>query len=321
MLVQDLLLEDFGKWLIGERQVSEGTATKYQRVARKFVAAHGHPSSVTRKAIEAWYQTTQEGEGKQAAASTVNIKLAAIHSFYKYLMVKGVLESDPTSHLTPKKVKKRLPRPLSRNVLETLFSLVYEQPGTMGLQDRVVFECLYGSGLRREEAGAIRLGDIYDASTLRIREGKGDKERLAIITDPQYKAMVEWATVTHFDERAHGIAKDQDAVAAFVDLCRRKPTLSLFISEGGNPVADLKHPGAVIYQRVVFYNKLLGEKITPHEFRHSYATHLIEDGADILAVKDSMGHESIQTTMQYVKVARNKALDLIGKHRRQRASP
>jgi len=212
--------------------------------------------------------------------STIARKLASLRSFYKYLVRRGLIEASPLSSVRTPKQQKRLPKCLDVDQVRTLLS----SPDTTtpaGARDRAILETIYSSGLRISEVVALDLEDVDELSeTLRIR-GKGKKERIVPLGEKALEAIRDY------------LAKRTDAAAS----PKRGP---LFVNKFGTRIS-------VRSVRRIFekYRKLAGlaPDVSPHVLRHSFATHMLNAGADLRSIQEMLGHESLSTTQVYTHIS------------------
>lgn len=289
------LLDGFVLWSTQDRsqssQLSDRTAKRYRRYAELFFEQYGHPAQVKESHFVAWRSTLTDD-----SATTINVKLSALRAFFEYLIARGVRKDDPSRILTMKRVASREPKFLSRRTMDKLFSEVYAQSD---LQDRAILEVLYGSGVRREEAGSMVLGDIVDRDRLRVI-GKGNKERDTIITEPEYRAVRDLLLARTTDQRVKEIQLEISDDAAFEVLRKHAPETPIFCARDNRAFKTYDDPGYPLWKRIVHYSKLIEEPLTPHQFRHSFATHLLSEGVDIYKVSKMLGHTDIKTTTIYL---------------------
>ncbi len=208
--------------------------------------------------------------------ATTARKLAALRSFYKYLVRKGKLEASPVSIIRTPRQDKRLPKFLDIRQIEALLAAP-DTDTLLGLRDRAMLETTYSAGLRISELVSLNLEDLEEFSqALRIR-GKGKKERLAPLG-----------------------SKAVEAIDAYVD--RRRNTLgpcdrgALFVNRHGKRISDRS-----VRRKLDKYLVIAGipSDISPHSLRHSFATHMLNAGADLRSVQELLGHESLSTTQIY----------------------
>jgi integrase/recombinase XerC len=298
---------DFREWMQSERppgdQVSAYTAQRYSRYAAGLCTQVKNPTTVTKDGMKQWREKIEtvlvRGERRAANAQTVNVKLAAVRVFFEYLVARGLRKDNPAKTFMMLRTSKRTPSAIPRDVMTTLFNALYDDEHTPErLQDRALMETLYGSGLRRDEAARLTLGSIESREVLRV-SGKGDKERRTMISDPQYRALRDWGIVKLGDERTKTLRVEISDDAAFDDLRKRFAEVPLFYTSEGTPVPDLSDPGNFVWKRAkVWFNKI-GETRRTHHLRHSFVTHLLDQGVDLLAVADMAGHSDVSTTRLY----------------------
>ena len=228
------------------------------------------------------------------ARASIARKVGAIHTFYRWAVAEGRLADDPSILLGRPKVVNRLPTVLRPREAAALAEAPPEAVGDLppieravALRDRAVLELLYGSGLRVGEVASLTLDRIdLDRSRVRVR-GKGDKEREI--------PMSEFATTALRDYLAGG----REVLAA-------PSTRTLFFNRKKKSFSE-RDIRSMVEQYV---ERLLpGRRVTPHTLRHSFATHLLEGGADIRAVQELLGHASVGTTQRYTHVSRSRLFE------------
>lgn len=215
------------------------------------------------------------------AARSVARALAAIRGLYRFLVSERHLEIDPTENVENPKLWANLPRTLQADEVESL--LAAPDPSTpIGLRDRAMLELLYATGLRVSELIAVRTDDlVLDAGFLRTI-GKGSKERIVPFGDRARDSIVEYL---------------EQGRPAFT----RGPVPDLFLTKRGR-----RPTRQSVWQRIRHYARESGIRtaISPHMLRHSFATHLLENGADLRSVQMMLGHSDISTTQIYTHVSR-----------------
>jgi integrase/recombinase XerD len=215
-------------------------------------------------------------------ASTLARKLSSLKSFHGFLTREGAADSDPTALLQGPRLWKKLPRVLSHHEAEILL----RQPDVdtpLGLRDRAVLEVLYGAGLRESEATSLRLDHLlWRTGFLRVL-GKGEKERMIPLGSQAWKAL------------------DSYIREGRRTLIRRSDHGFLFVNFRGEPLSRMG-----VWRIVKRHARECGisKRVTPHTLRHSFATHLLEGGADLRSVQEMLGHSSIATTQIYTSVDR-----------------
>jgi site-specific recombinase XerD len=215
-----------------------------------------------------------------AGPRTVARKLAAIRSFYKSMVELGEMRANPADLLPSPKQPQRLPRTLKA---EDVAALLNRIPATtpLELRDRALFELAYGSGLRAEELVDLDLESIdFDAETVRV-EGKGGKTRFVPAGEPALRS------VTRYLERGRTALATTDEERA------------LLLSKSGRRLST-----SDVRRRLKVWARHASQQgaIHPHALRHSFATHLLEGGADLRAIQELLGHSSISTTQVYTRV-------------------
>jgi len=209
--------------------------------------------------------------------------LSGIKAFYKYLLMEDMIKTDPSELLESPKIRRKLPDTLSyEEINKIIAALDLSKPE--GMRNKAILETLYGSGLRVSELTELKLSNLYlDIEFIKVT-GKGNKERLVPIGSEAIKAMKLWIE----NVRVHNPIKKGEE--DYVFLNRRGTRLSR----------------QIIFLTIKGLAETIGlkKKISPHTFRHSFATHLVEGGADLRAVQEMLGHESITTTEIYTHLDR-----------------
>ncbi len=216
------------------------------------------------------------------ADASVSRKLASVRTFFQYLVMEGVLSSDPSQGLEGPKVKRPLPRAISQEDIERLLDAPAQVEGPTGLRDQAILELLYATGMRVGELAALRVEDVdLERNVVRCR-GKGNKEREIPIHEVAAQKLLTYLE--------HGRPKLADG---------KKPSPALFLNYRGHP---LSRQG--IWLIIKKYAKMAGiqAKVTPHVLRHSVATHLLRQGANLREVQELLGHSNLTTTQRYTRV-------------------
>lgn len=211
-------------------------------------------------------------------------KLATLRSFYKFLVRRGRIETSPVTAIRTPKQEKRLPRFLSTEQINIL--LACPDTNTMlGARDRAIVETLYSSGLRVSELVGLNLSDVdFLGEVLHVR-GKGKKERITPIGSPALQALQRYLTFRDADPRKESF--DQQA---------------LFINKHGQRLSTRS-----VRRKLDKYLLQAGldPRISPHTLRHSFATHMLNNGADLRVVQELLGHQSLSTTQIYTHLTTN----------------
>jgi integrase/recombinase XerC/integrase/recombinase XerD len=217
--------------------------------------------------------------------SSVARKIASIRAFYRHLVQRGLLEANPADLVATPKKDQYLPRVLkpgeANEVLDTI-----PAGGPLELRDRALFEVAYGCGLRAEELVNLDVTDLDpDAEEMRVT-GKGSKTRIVPAGEPA------WQAIERYLDRA------RPKLASAAGAARRTEP-ALFLSKSGRRLStsDVRRRLRTSTQRAG-----TGPGVTPHTLRHSYATHLLEGGADLRSIQELLGHASISTTQTYTRI-------------------
>ena len=222
-------------------------------------------------------------EVSMAATSQARI-VSGLKSFFNYLLVEQVIEADPTTFLETPKIQRKLPDVLSLEEIDLLFQQI-DHSTPDGQRNRAILETMYSCGLRVSEVITLKISDLYlDVGFIRVI-GKGNKERLVPIGDEAVKFINLY--------REH-IRSQRKVVKGFED--------TLFLNKHGKNLSRV-----MIYLIIKKTAAAAGiqKNIYPHTLRHSFATHLVENGADLRAVQEMLGHESITTTEIYTHLDRD----------------
>jgi integrase/recombinase XerC len=281
---------DFLNYLRNERNVSPHTLRSYLSDLEQLSTFLGdkEPSAVDHQTLRRFIAHLMQGDVKK---SSIARKLSAVRSFFRYLNRDGTLTSNPARLVATPRREKRLPAVLTADdALRLVESPSEKKPEdhAMMLRDRAVLETLYSTGIRASELTGMNREDIdHHTSLIRIR-GKGRKERIVPIG-----------------------TKARDAIDAYLaSASRGAETAAIFIGPSG------KRLTARTVQRILEnHRKQLGmqQKASPHTLRHSYATHMLESGADLRAIQELLGHASLSTTQRYTHVNLDSLMEVYDK--------
>ncbi|MFH1730738.1 MAG: tyrosine recombinase XerC [Planctomycetota bacterium] len=277
-------LDQFLEYIESERNFSEHTLRAYSADVVEFVRFSDRGESLAPGDIDHLmlrsYLAHLRGTGKSRA--TMARKLASLRTFFRYLVREEIMEDNPAADMRTPRKEQRLPGVLDEKQVRTLI----EQPDTstfLGLRDRAILEILYSTGIRASELVGANIEDVdLLGEVIRVR-GKRKKERLA-----------------HLGSFAVAAVKD------YVDARRLQPRAPMFdkraliLNRFGKRLSDRS-----LRRTVDKYFRLaaLMLKVTPHTLRHSFATHLLDRGADLRSVQELLGHESLSTTQIYTHVS------------------
>lgn len=289
-----------------ERGASRETLRSYQSDLRQFVGflrgddgetvpGPGSIDSTTIRQFLIWLTDKQEKKTSQAR------KLACLKSFYKFLNLREMISTNPTAHIRAPRLGQHLPRVLSKDDADRLMESPEEEAGSKTSRDRAILETLYSTGARVSELVGMNWGDVnLDDGMIRLR-GKGKKERLVPIGQVALDAIQDYVAVGSVKLSADKVAADvEEGPVAFpedrpVFLNNRKGRLSVRTVE------------RVVQQ---YAGQLQVGTVTPHTLRHSFATHLLDEGADLRVIQELLGHASLGTTQKYTHLATDRLMEV-----------
>ncbi len=289
----DTLIDHFTHFLAVEKGLAANTLESYQRDLVAY-AAYLREQGVTdiqettRSHIVGYLTMLQE---KGRATATLSRNMASIRAFYQFLVRDKYLDKDPSIHLETPKIEKRLPKVLSVEEVERLLDgPAMNHP--IGIRDKAMLELLYATGIRVSELVHLNIGDVNLEMGFLKCMGKGSKERII----PLGKIAI-------------------DVVRRYIEAGRPR-----LLKAKAEPAMFLNHLGRRITRQgfwkiIKKYAALanIHAVITPHTLRHSFATHLLENGADLRSVQEMLGHADISTTQIYTHVTRTRIKDVYAK--------
>ena len=280
------LLKDYEYYLNHERGLAKNTISsylfdleQYQVFLNKYHSIND-PKDIAKKHVENFLKTLK----KKNSTKTQSRKLAAIKSFHHFLLLENEIEVDVSKEIEAPKLEKTLPKVLSVDDVLNLLNAI-DSDKLLGKRNLALIELIYGSGLRVSELLNIELEDIHLNEGYILIKGKGSKERITPISDSAMIAIRDYM------------------IKSRVDLLKNKKTSYLFLNQNGSKLS-----------RQGFYKLLikLSEKaninteISPHTLRHSFATHLLENGMDLRTLQTLLGHEDISTTQIYTHISQKR---------------
>lgn len=289
----DIYKKGFKAFLQLEKSLSAHSVEAYIRDIDKFaqylfdeVGTIG-PSEVTLKHLQAFIQTI--GKLEMAPSSQARI-ISGIKSFFKYCLLEQIITINPTTLLPTPKIQRKLPDVLSFEEIEQLIGAI-DLSKPEGGRNKAILEVMYSSGLRVTEAINLKITSLYlDVGFIRVI-GKGDKERLVPIGSDAIKYIKLYKDTIRVYQTP---AKDCEDI--------------LFLNNRGKALSRVM----IFYIIKDLIQKTgINKTISPHSFRHSFATHLVEGGADLRAVQEMLGHESITTTEIYTHINREYLRDTL----------
>lgn len=286
-------LREFVEYLTVERGLAANTLESYERDLVNFstyvTSANVVLERVGQNEIMGYLGYLHEG-GK--ATSTISRNLASIRSFYHYLVKENVIKIDPTLHVATPRIEKRLPKVLSTGEIDRLLAAPPLE-GVAGVRDKAMLELLYATGMRVSELVSLQTRDINLSSGFLKCMGKGAKERIIPVG-----SIAQSAIGSYLKQARPLLARPQSGDALFL----------------GHLGSQMSRQG--FWKILKKYARQAGimKEITPHTLRHSFATHLLERGADLRAVQEMLGHADISTTQIYTHVTRGRLKEVYQTH-------
>ena len=268
-------LSDYENYLLIERAMSRNTVASYCSDVRKFVEwARVSPEELNSEDI-IYYLDSGTGLSERSQARF----LSAIRNLYDWLCLEGLVTENPCDRVDMPKIGRYLPSVLSVDEVEAIINSV-STADWLGIRDRAILEVLYGCGLRVSEAVGLKISGLYpDEGFIRVL-GKGNKERLI-----PFCGMALEAVQAYLEVRPKPEDPNDDDV--------------LFLNNRGKSLSRVSMFKMVKKQALIAD---IRKEISPHTFRHSFATHLVENGADLRVVQEMLGHASITTTEIYTHI-------------------
>lgn len=287
-------LQDYATYLKIERGMSENTIQNYSLDVQKLMSwltanvCDDTPINIGRERIQEFIYTT----AKEVNPRTQSRIISGLKGFFNYLIFEKYRKDNPLDLLEAPKIGRKLPDTLSVEEVDRLMMTV-DLSHPQGTRNRAMLETLYGSGLRVTELVELKISDLFfEEGVIRVT-GKGNKQRFVPVSQASVK---------------------------YIDLYRSVERAQRSISAGHEDTLFLNRRGKGLTRAMIFtLVKRLAESagiqknVSPHSFRHSFATHLLENGADLRAIQQMLGHESITTTEIYMHVDRSHLTEIIRK--------
>lgn len=287
-------LKGFLNYLSAEKGLSKNTVESYRLDLKKymdFLSSGGKDFlSASRHDIVDFVEKLRH---QGYALSSICRFISSVKGLCRYLVIESFIKDDPSENLQSPKKWERLPKSLSITEVESFFeagtSLDLSDPTLM--RDFVMFELLYSSGLRVSELISIKIEDInFEAGFIRIL-GKGSKERIVPVNMRAMASMKKYI----------GLQRAQ--------ILNKKTSPYLFVTSRGAPMSRQR-----LWQTIKKTGRIIGLELSPHTMRHSFATHLLEGGADLRSLQKMLGHSDISTTQIYTKVTTERLRQVYEKH-------
>ncbi len=278
-------LEQFQDYLSFERGLSDRTVSSYTRDLVRWMSfldgvGVRDPSEVMPAQLRDWVFALRDAG---LASSSIRRAQSAVRTYYSFLLAEGAVDADPTERMESPKVGRRLPDFLTHREVERLLSAPdLDRP--LYWRDKAILEVLYASGVRVSELVELSLSNVDADEGFITVFGKGSKERIVPVGAPALRAMGRYLREVR------------------PSLIRRaRPTDRIFLNARGRPLTRMAVWGLV---KTCARRAGIVKKVSPHTLRHTFATHLLEGGADLVAVQQLLGHADISTTQIYTHVDR-----------------
>lgn len=280
-------LDDYSKYLKIERAMSLNTAAAYRSDVASFLDyTDADVACISADDIVAYIssraQTALSDSGRPFSKRSQARFLSALRSFFNFLVLEKIVSENPCDNVESPKIGRYLPDVLSVEEIDSIMQSVDLSAAT-GVRDRAILEVLYGCGLRVSEAVTLRISEIYSKEQFVSIKGKGSKQRLVPVGEVALEFIGRYLELR--PDPADKVSED-----------------ILFLNRFGKGISRVS-----VFTMVKRQAMLAGirKEISPHTFRHSFATHLLENGADLRAVQEMLGHESVLTTEIYTHIDRN----------------
>ncbi|HAJ82812.1 site-specific tyrosine recombinase XerD [Zunongwangia profunda] len=281
----EYILKDYLTYLKLERGLSVNSISSYELDLIKLInflkvkSISASPLTIDQETLQLFlYEIAKELNSRSRARIISGLK-----SFFNYLIFEDYRKDNPTDLIEAPKIGRKLPETISVEEIDELIAAI-DLTKTEGERNRAIIETLYGCGLRVSELTNLRISDLYFEEGFIKVTGKGDKQRFVPISDYNIK----YITIYKDQVRAHQEIKPEASDTLFLNRRGARLTRAMIFT--------------IIRQLAEKAN--IRKKISPHTFRHSFATHLLENGADLRAIQQMLGHESITTTEIYMHMDR-----------------
>ena len=272
-----------------QRNASVHTIKAYTQDLNNFAAYIGSRDwrNIDHLAIRGFLSVLYE---KDLDKTSVARALAAVRSFYRWLAQEGLVEQNPAALVSTPKLPKKLPRVPTIEEMNMVLDGEMPEVASLPERDRIMFELLYGCGIRNSELVGINLDDIRLSSEAVLVRGKGKKERYVPFGDSVRAALLVYLPVR------------QQILAG-----RQKNTAALLINQRGGRLTT-RSVGRIIKKIAVA--KGLSPDVHPHTLRHAFGTHMLEEGADLRSIQEMLGHERLSTTQRYTQLSMKHVLEV-----------
>ena len=279
-----MILEDFSQSLLIEKHASKATREVYCRELACFLSYIQDNtldySTISTAQLKDYLMWRANGgrDGQKLSPRTMSRVITVLRSFFSYLQNERVRSDDPTELLPKNKTPKRLPQTIDTDAVAKILEAI-DTTTDIGFRDRTMFELIYSCGLRVSECANLRVGRYYSLERRLVVLGKGSKERMIPVGDVAASYLETY--ISSVRPRLLGKTKSQ----------------IMFISQQQKPITRQE-----IWDRLKKYCDIAGVDSKVHTLRHSFATHLLQNGADLRSVQELLGHSDIRTTEIYTHV-------------------
>lgn len=278
------LYDRYRQYILLEQGLSANTRDAYEHDVERFTEwCESEGRDVLTADLALLHQYTEALYATDAAASSIARMLCGVRSFFRFLQLDGMIEQDPSELLESPRLPRHLPTVLTVEEIDRIKAAInLEKPE--GQRDHCIIEVLYSCGLRVSEVCSLRLSDLFLTEGFIRVIGKGNKQRIVPISPAAIKEIGWWLDIRR---TVDVIPEDEDIL--FVSLTRRKHLTRM-----------------AVFRNIRLYAERaeISKEVSPHTFRHSFATHLLEGGASLRAIQMMLGHEKISTTEIYTHLDR-----------------
>jgi integrase/recombinase XerC len=286
-------VRDFGVHIDVERNLSYHTKRNYLsdlRQFKEFLLKNGvdKPADVDQTVIRAFLASLYRERIKK---TTVSRKVASLRAFFKFLLREGKIRYNPAQMVQSPKADKYLPSFLNIDEVFSLLGVEFES-NLSGLRDKAIIEFLYSAGVRVGELTGLNVADVNFSNSLVKVRGKGRKERIVPVGGPALSVLGEYIS------SRPGGGKNKDGSYAGSPL---------FLNRSGSRLTS-RSVRRIIDKYITLSG--IGRKISPHVLRHTFATHLMDAGADLRVIQELLGHESLSTTQKYTSVSVTRLMEV-----------
>jgi len=298
------LVDEYLRVLANERGASKHTLRAYQRELHGFaafqLARYGDEQSVDRiehTQIRAFLGTLYDRGLSKASAARA---LAAVRSWFKWLARAGYVEQNAASLVATPRLPKHLPRVPSIEQINQAVDSISKEAAGWPARDKAILEVLYGCGIRNAELTGLNLKDIYWANEAILVRGKGQKQRYVPLGDAAAQALRAYIAERSARLDAAGVVNRNATPALFVNLQLRGLGKAGSGTSSGQARLTTRSVGRIVKRIAV--ERGLSADVHPHTLRHAFGTHLLEEGADLRAIQELLGHERLSTTQRYTQL-------------------